>query len=1363
MATQYKARKVAWRHRRSQSFQLSFEELESRLALSVTLLSEDFQSYPTGSQPTSADLILNGNGPEGFIQIAGLAGTYVDPVNPVFNKSLVFDNPGQTQPVVAWSNIFSDNPADFRTGTISFDLYMTSPGDRFWTYIDFRLGYGGSGRTAPTTVDDTTVWNSFRINVGSDDIVFDNGTGAGQSLITGNSGLNVRYTLDGANETYQLSINDTPIDFGTGNPNRSWMAGAPGVNMLGFFGAFPLNSAPVYIDNLVVINDTDSSTDPPVGWAPPADEPTNVLEWHQHRGNKRLTGQANVSQDILTDAEILWSHFIGSRESWVSIGPTAPGTQAVQLPTSNINMPQSERTSWDLNGPYFDLSGTGTLVAESTSSLKRIGDFIPGNGTLEKLEGVVFDTTFGQGVIRLSTYQNGNWVQQWESAVIPAMFSIPNLIVGDFDNDGGLDVALTPWNDLYVLDMATGQTKKVVTFKPAANSSGRPYGWLGAYDVTGDGREEFFVIGDFQDFISVLTWDSNGNLTKMWEYVFDPRLAGKQTIHRPGAFPIRDVTGDGQLNIATSIYNESGDNRWHVLIFDALTGSVLYDLPDHVIDGSYDVTGDGTFELFVRETQGSLLPPSSTIKILEWSGAGFNTLWSETSASFGTHDISDFPLHVNSATSTAKLDLLIGPLQPGGPEYFFTKRLLDVSTNETQVDIWQLDGAGGVVHVGSAAGPYLDVLATRETIDGADSVLLSAQVVGDFTSLPADFDQDRYRDGSDFLAWQRGFGTTGTATLANGDANGDGNVDRDDLVIWEHEFGKPDPNALLVNGFDGTGVFSQGGAPPRSSAVVGRLEGPGGSPIVIVQGGSETIMALQPGLDGTVQTMWNRAGLGAFFGANQNQGQHENSGVALGDLNGDGTLETLYATRGETGQARLVAARADGSEIWHADFDVPGGKRVWNEPGLTLWRTGYFTSTEYEDVLVQIIRGTGGTGEFHLLDGQTGQTLWVRDYGNTPGSSPIQRGASESHMAVYDWNGNGLEEAVNFNPDMFYVMNGQGNNLIDKSVFNGGVFPGGSPLFGAPIVADFLGNQTATILFAGSYAQLGLVDKNASPIWYTPFEFDNTPGLMQGIGDVNGDGKLNVLSPGHPAFPTDTTTSLFHAYDAATGQLLWQVNLPGRPHAPVGGAYSDTPTLSATADVTGDGRVESIFAIGSTLYVVGSNAAGTGGEIVWTFTPDGGLLGSPIIADANGDGRAEIIVVSTSGMIYGIGNLAPPAMASVSTEDSADSASEVAYLPSSEFSTNSSEEPSAFWIEVRGSRHFIGVSLEDQQATLVTDSAGSAANGVVKEATIDRTFDEYDEDIELSFTLLSEEDELSSVYSYSIDEVAWEEFQYQLA
>lgn len=57
----------------------------------------------------------------------------------------------------------------------------------------------------------------------------------------------------------------------------------------------------------------------------------------------------------------------------------------------------------------------------------------------------------------------------------------------------------------------------------------------------------------------------------------------------------------------------------------------------------------------------------------------------------------------------------------------------------------------------------------------------------------ADFNGDEIVDGSDFLVWQIGLGSTGQTDNSAGDANFDGTVDADDLVIWEAQYGNPPP------------------------------------------------------------------------------------------------------------------------------------------------------------------------------------------------------------------------------------------------------------------------------------------------------------------------------------------------------------------------------------------------------------------------------------------------------------------------------------------------------------------------------------------------------------------------------------------
>jgi hypothetical protein len=59
------------------------------------------------------------------------------------------------------------------------------------------------------------------------------------------------------------------------------------------------------------------------------------------------------------------------------------------------------------------------------------------------------------------------------------------------------------------------------------------------------------------------------------------------------------------------------------------------------------------------------------------------------------------------------------------------------------------------------------------------------------TVADADFNNNNFVEGSDFLTWQSKFGGPGTATT--GDANGDNIVNGVDFAIWKSQFGGPPP------------------------------------------------------------------------------------------------------------------------------------------------------------------------------------------------------------------------------------------------------------------------------------------------------------------------------------------------------------------------------------------------------------------------------------------------------------------------------------------------------------------------------------------------------------------------------------------
>ncbi|NOY43110.1 MAG: hypothetical protein GXP26_14920 [Planctomycetes bacterium] len=122
---------------------------------------------------------------------------------------------------------------------------------------------------------------------------------------------------------------------------------------------------------------------------------------------------------------------------------------------------------------------------------------------------------------------------------------------------------------------------------------------------------------------------------------------------------------------------------------------------------------------------------------------------------------------------------------------------------------WEVANFNGEVRVGLNAnevGPgdtFADFDAMLAMADAIELFYGSAiggidfQPLATFTDLAptpvltADFDEDSDIDGADFLAWQRGYGISSGATLAQGDANGNGSVNVSDLLVWQQQLSAP--------------------------------------------------------------------------------------------------------------------------------------------------------------------------------------------------------------------------------------------------------------------------------------------------------------------------------------------------------------------------------------------------------------------------------------------------------------------------------------------------------------------------------------------------------------------------------------------
>ncbi|MBA4107444.1 MAG: hypothetical protein C0485_17040 [Pirellula sp.] len=121
-----------------------------------------------------------------------------------------------------------------------------------------------------------------------------------------------------------------------------------------------------------------------------------------------------------------------------------------------------------------------------------------------------------------------------------------------------------------------------------------------------------------------------------------------------------------------------------------------------------------------------------------------------------------------------------GPRLPGANR-LLTHALLPGSPAIDAGDAMLVPGEGETPEFDQRGAPYARLAGQRVDI-GA----IERQEVG--TALGADFNFDGVVDGSDFLAWQRGFGAT-PGSFSEGDATEDGVVDVADLGVWQDRFG----------------------------------------------------------------------------------------------------------------------------------------------------------------------------------------------------------------------------------------------------------------------------------------------------------------------------------------------------------------------------------------------------------------------------------------------------------------------------------------------------------------------------------------------------------------------------------------------
>lgn len=180
-----------------------------------------------------------------------------------------------------------------------------------------------------------------------------------------------------------------------------------------------------------------------------------------------------------------------------------------------------------------------------------------------------------------------------------------DIVAGDFDADGNLDVAVSRFDLLNLIDDATEVfiNQGAGTFVSAGTHAGGNSLGIAAADLDDDGDDDL-IAADFTDTVAVLQSNGDGTFADTIYYIADPATIGVTTA---------DFDGDNKIDIAAAALNDGNV----VILTSDFTPAVSNDCNDNLIPDDcetpeelnhpdcptcphtcFDVNGNGDVDLF---------------------------------------------------------------------------------------------------------------------------------------------------------------------------------------------------------------------------------------------------------------------------------------------------------------------------------------------------------------------------------------------------------------------------------------------------------------------------------------------------------------------------------------------------------------------------------------------------------------------------------------------------------------------------------------------------------------------------------------------------------------------------------------------
>ena len=422
-----------------------------------------------------------------------------------------------------------------------------------------------------------------------------------------------------------------------------------------------------------------------------------------------------------------------------------------------------------------------------------------------------------------------------------------------------------------------------------------------------------------------------------------------------------------------------------------------------------------------------------------------------------------------------------------------------------------------------------------------------------------------------------------------------------------------------------------------------------GMPDVIV-GGSDGVIYVLDGADGSIAWTYQAVNAGRFT-FNQ---------PVIVDLDGDHVAELLYGD--ERGNVSLLPTPGLFIDDWTTPWPymyrtidnlnyLPRTMPTWTVNVGGRIESPPVAADINNDGVEEIIVGSRETNKLYAIT-QSGSILWEYDAGGQVIRNP----------AIGDVDGDGDHEIVfNARNGFMRVLDHMGRLVWEKDL------AGGDELYCAPALADLTKDGKLEILVGSKgFKKFYAFDHAGNQLWEAPIGAigENTAA----VADIDGDGVLEIVMTsedevlyGIYAWKGDGTPLWVYQVEQGdrfnAAPSIGDIDADGYLDVVAGGAYEgrvyclyDTGAAkwvfdtgervrvskAALGDLTGDGMLETVFTLrrtgkifcvdfrGDTVWV-----ADLTGEVLHGFLPE-----DPVLADATGDGKPDVVIGGSNGRIY---------------------------------------------------------------------------------------------------------------------------------